>query len=92
MSECAMTLHGAEKVENQKKGKADAAGLYDPTFMENLRPALPIMQRKGIKVAVNTGASDTEKLAKLVEETIKEEGLSLKVGVEMRLRMWPIGL
>lgn len=80
MSECTMTLRGAEKVENQKKGKTDAAGLYDPTFMENLKPALPIMQQKRIKVAVNAGASDTEKLAKLVEEVIKEEGLSLRVG------------
>ncbi|EON67605.1 hypothetical protein W97_06973 [Coniosporium apollinis CBS 100218] len=80
MSECTMTLHGAEKVSNQKNNVMDAAGLYDPTFMENLRPALATIQEKGIKIAVNAGASDTEKLAKLVEKTIKDEGLDLKVG------------
>jgi hypothetical protein len=40
---------------------------------------LPILQEKGIKVAVNAGASDTEMLAKLVDKTIKEQGLRLKV-------------
>ncbi|TPX18969.1 uncharacterized protein E0L32_011362 [Thyridium curvatum] len=84
LSECTMTLHGAQKVENEKlraEGKLsrDTAGLFDPTFMENLQPALPHMQSKGIKLAVNAGASDTEMLARLVEEEVKAQNLSLKV-------------
>ncbi|KAK5156839.1 hypothetical protein LTR04_005518, partial [Oleoguttula sp. CCFEE 6159] len=51
----------------------DRVGLYDPSFMDNLRP------EKGTKVAVNAGASDTELLAKLVAKTIKKEDLNLKV-------------
>ncbi|KAK5015610.1 hypothetical protein LTR16_004717 [Cryomyces antarcticus] len=57
----------------------DRVGLYDPSFMDNLRPALPYIQEKGTKVAVNAGASDTELLAKLVAKTIKKEDLNLKV-------------
>ncbi|KAK2737812.1 hypothetical protein FQN57_007370 [Myotisia sp. PD_48] len=80
MSECTMTLHGAEKAENQRACKTDTVGLYDPTFMDNLRPSLATIQQKGIKVAVNAGASDTEKLASVVDAEIKKLGLNLKVG------------
>ncbi|KAB5533429.1 hypothetical protein GE09DRAFT_1227445 [Coniochaeta sp. 2T2.1] len=85
LSECTMTLHGAEKVQNEKlraEGKltAETVGLFDPTFMENLIPALPHMQAKKIKLAVNAGASDTEMLAGLVEQEVKRQGLDLKVG------------
>jgi hypothetical protein len=85
LSECTMTLHGAQKVENNKLLKEglleeDPVGLFDPTFMENLSPALPYMQSKSIKMAVNAGASDTEMLAKKVEEEVKRQGLDLKVG------------
>lgn len=85
LSECTMTLHGAQKVENdtlRKQGKLsdDTPGLFDPTFLENLSPALPYVKSKNIKVAVNAGASDTEMLARIVEEEIKRQGLDLKVG------------
>jgi 4-hydroxy-3-methylbut-2-enyl diphosphate reductase IspH len=85
LSECTMTLHGAEKVQNEKlraEGKlaGNVPGLFDPTFMENLIPALPHLKTKNIKLAVNAGASDTELLAKTVEEEVKRQGLDLKVG------------
>ena len=85
LSECTMTLHGAAKTENDNLRKAgllneEPVGLFDPTFMDNLSPALPYLKSKNIKVAVNAGASDTELLAKLVEEEIKKQGLDLKVG------------
>lgn len=57
----------------------ERAGLYDPSFMANLVPALPYLQEKGIKLAVNAGASDTEKLAKVVLQAIHEQHLNLKV-------------
>lgn len=85
LSECTMTLHGAAKQENEqlrKTGqlKEEPMGLFDPTFMDNLSPAMPYLKSKNIKVAVNAGASDTELLAKLVAEEVKKQGLDLKVG------------
>ena len=47
--------------------------------MDTFTPALSLIEQKGIKVAVNAGASDTEMLAKLVEKTIKEGGHKLNV-------------
>jgi len=81
MSECTMSWHGAAKNELRKKGIPDEerAGLFDPSFMDNFKPALPYIQEKGIKIAVNAGASDTEMLAKLVVKTIAQLGLTLKV-------------
>ena len=81
MSECTMSWHGAAKANFAAKGVSDEerAGLYDPSFMANLTPALPLLQEKGIKLAVNAGASDTEKLAKVVVKAIEEQGLNLKV-------------
>ncbi|KAF2014504.1 DUF1446-domain-containing protein [Aaosphaeria arxii CBS 175.79] len=85
LSECTMTLHGAQKVDNEKlrrEGRlsgGEPAGLFDPTFVENLAPALPDIARKGIKVAVNAGASDTLLLAKTVEEEVRRQGFALKV-------------
>lgn len=77
LSECTMTLHGAQKIDNQKlraEGKLmeEPVGQFDPTFMDTLSPALPDIARKGIKVAVNAGASDTKLLASLVAEEVKK--------------------
>jgi hypothetical protein len=81
MSECTMSWHGAAKHDVLKSGNTDSEriGLFDPSFMATLTPALPILQEKGTKLAVNAGASDTEMLAKLVEKTVKEKGLTLRV-------------
>lgn len=85
LSECTMTLHGAQKQENEAlrnagELKEEPMGLFDPTFMDNLAPALPYLKSKNIKVAVNAGASDTELLARIVDEEIKRQGIDLKVG------------
>ena len=56
-----------------------APGLFDPTFLSSLRPALPVLEEKGVKLAVNAGASDAELLARDVKGTIKDLGLNLKV-------------
>ena len=79
-----MTLHGAQKVDNERlraEGKLmeESVGLFDPTFMDNLSPALADIARKGIKVAVNAGASDTSLLASQVEREIEKQCLTLKV-------------
>lgn len=84
LSECTMTLHGAQKVDNEKlrvEGKLleEPAGLFDPTFLENLAPALPDIARKGIKVAVNAGACDTQLLTRVVADEVQRQGLQLRV-------------
>src|ERR1700753_4225472 len=84
LSECTMTLHGAQKIDNERlraEGKLmeQPVGLFDPTFIDNLSPALHDIERKGIKVAVNAGASDTKLLAESVEAEVKKLGLNLKV-------------
>ncbi|KAF4636559.1 hypothetical protein G7Y89_g1516 [Cudoniella acicularis] len=82
MSECTMSWHGAAKSAILAKGDTEQRpGLYDPSFRANLTPALPLLAEKGIKLAVNAGASDTEMLAKAVEEAIKDAGLSDKLKV-----------
>ena len=85
LSECTITLHGVQKQENERLRKAgqlqdQPAGLFDPTFMDNLSPALPYLNSISIKVAVNAGASDTELLAHIVEDEVKRQGIDLKVG------------
>lgn len=81
MSECTMSWHGAAKNEVLAKGLdgKDRPGFYDPSFMANLEPALPYLAERGIKLAVNAGASDTEMLAKTVERAVERAGLNLKV-------------
>jgi hypothetical protein len=84
LSECTMTIHGAQKIDNEQlraKGALmeEPIGLFDPTFLDNLGPALPDIARKGIKVAVNAGACDTALLAQNVADEVKKQGLDLKV-------------
>jgi hypothetical protein len=57
-------------------GQIDA---YEPTFLEALEPALPHIAKYRIKVAVNAGASDTQKLHAIVEKMVKAKGLDLSV-------------
>lgn len=71
MSEANMTSRGGSKF--------DAVGeAYQPTFLEALIPALPYIAKYKIKVAVNAGASDTEKLFVKVEKLLEERNLGLK--------------
>jgi hypothetical protein len=78
-----MTVHGAIKMANKKKLVADPSaiipGIFDPCFMSSLSPGLPIIAEKGIKIAVNAGASDAQLLAKEVAAEVKKAGLNLKV-------------
>jgi 4-hydroxy-3-methylbut-2-enyl diphosphate reductase IspH len=100
MSECTMGWHGVAKSAAKANGTVsdkDRVGLYDPSFMDTFSPALGLIEQKGIKVAVNAGASDTEMLAKLVEKTIKEGGHKLNVawvegGMFASFVPWPKGL
>lgn len=81
MSECTMSWHGAAKanIVANSTDNEERQGLYDPSFMDNLSPALPFLEKKKIKLAVNAGSSDTELLAKTVVAEVKRQGLNLKV-------------
>jgi hypothetical protein len=72
MSEGNMTARANTKLN----GTMDA---YEPTFLEALEPALPHIAKYGIKVAVNAGASDTQKLRDVVAKMVAERGLHLSV-------------
>ncbi|OJJ03007.1 hypothetical protein ASPVEDRAFT_134387 [Aspergillus versicolor CBS 583.65] len=82
MSEMTMQWHGAEKAgraQFKSPGASSPITTFDPSFMGTFTPALPYLQQRGIKVAVNAGASEPDKLAGLVIAAIKEQNLDLKV-------------
>lgn len=74
MSEYNMTTRGGAKV-----GGVSQNAEYEDCFLESILPALEHLDRRGIKVAVNAGASDTEKLHDFLMQTIADKALNLKV-------------
>lgn len=74
-----MVMHGVNKSKKIQDPKAAAGPCYDPYFLGTLDPALPVLQEKGVKLAVNAGASDAALLAKEVADRVRERGLTLKV-------------
>jgi hypothetical protein len=88
LSELTMTIHGTGKIQKQEqlKGKPltweeqlDNA-MFAENFMDCFEPAIEHLAKRGIKLAVNAGASDTEILAKLVKKRCEEKGFpNLKV-------------
>lgn len=74
MSEYNMTTRGGAKIDSN--GVSDE---FETSFLEAIKPALPHLAARKIKVAVNAGASDTEKLHRVVTDKIKAAGLDLRV-------------
>ncbi|KAM5352828.1 hypothetical protein ACJ41O_005550 [Fusarium nematophilum] len=74
MSEYNMTTRGEGKITSSGTSQE-----FETSFLEALEPALPHLQSRGIKVAVNAGASDTEKLYRVVVDKIRKAGLKLQV-------------
>ncbi|KAG7109281.1 Leucine aminopeptidase A like protein [Verticillium longisporum] len=86
MSECNMTLRGSNKrdrlaQEKMSSGSTVVAKGYEPYFLDELDPAIPHLASRGIKIAVNAGASDAHGLALAVKELIMKHGVDLKIGV-----------
>ena len=87
LSEMTMTLHGTGKVKKQQElaGKHLSFeeevqnAMFAENFLDCFDPAIEHIARRGIKLAVNAGASDTEVLAKLVKKRVEERGYNLKV-------------
>ncbi|KAF2731149.1 DUF1446-domain-containing protein, partial [Polyplosphaeria fusca] len=86
LSELTMTMHGTGKIRNMEQmmkartleEKVDYA-MFAENFLDCFLPAVPDLAQKGIKLAVNAGASDTEILAQLVQKKVKEMGYDLKI-------------
>lgn len=74
MSEYNMTTRGGAKVKQNQESSE-----FETSFMESIEPALPSIAARGIKLAVNAGASDTKKLHDVLVQSIADKGLDLKV-------------
>ncbi|KAH6880345.1 hypothetical protein B0T10DRAFT_412146 [Thelonectria olida] len=74
MSEYNMTMRAGAKVNNH-----GTSNEFETSFLEAFEPALSDLASNKIKVVVNAGASDTEKLYRVVVDAIKSAGLSLQV-------------
>ncbi|KAK4556757.1 hypothetical protein LTR86_006328 [Recurvomyces mirabilis] len=92
LSEMTMTIHGSGKQRSLKQLSAKSqqfgqlnleqqlqTAMFAENFMDCFEPAIDDLARRGIKLAVNAGASDTEVLAKLVQQKIRAKGHDLKV-------------
>lgn len=87
LSEMTMTIHGTGKQRNNERFQGRQLtfdeqiqnAMFAENFLNCFEPAIDDIATKGIKLAVNAGASDTELLAKLVEQKIKDRGHSMKV-------------
>lgn len=86
LSEMTMTMHGTGKIKNLEQmmqartfeEKVNYA-MFAENFLDCFIPAVPHLAEKGIKLAVNAGASDTELLAQVVDKKCKELGYPMKV-------------
>jgi hypothetical protein len=87
LSEMTMTIHGSGKqktvqdLQSQSKVFSELSleqqlqsAMFAENFMDCFEPAIDDLWKKGIKLAVNAGASDTEVLAKLVRQKCHERG------------------
>jgi maltose-binding protein MalE len=78
-----MTVRGQDKRDlmNQKTGSPNSTSVgYEQSFVEKVDSAIPWLAKRGIKLAVNAGASDVAGLAEAVKALIKKHGVDLKVG------------
>ncbi|KAK3054163.1 hypothetical protein LTR09_004941 [Extremus antarcticus] len=73
MSEWNMCARGAGKAMNLEEFS------YEETFVDAIAPALEALEKNGIKVAVNAGATDTKKLHERIVGLVEEKGLKLNV-------------
>ncbi|KAK5166613.1 uncharacterized protein LTR77_008156 [Saxophila tyrrhenica] len=74
LSEMTMTIHGSGKQKARQDPTAAQNAMFAENFMDCFEPAIGDLQSKGIKLAVNAGASDTEKLAQIVRDACHSRG------------------
>ena len=78
-----MTVHGSGKVKKdaaangndiQSLEERKKNAMYADTFIQCFEPAIPNLVKNKTKLAVNAGASDTELLAEVVVDMLKQQG------------------
>ena len=87
LSEMTMTIHGSGKQKTVQELKSQSkeysqmsldqqlqSAMFAENFMDCFEPAIDDLWKRGIKLAVNAGASDTEVLAELVRQRCHERG------------------
>ncbi|KAF4982855.1 hypothetical protein FZEAL_1605 [Fusarium zealandicum] len=85
LSENIMTGYGAGKAQQDPSiaslplEERRKTAMYASTFLQCLEPAIPHLAQHGAKLVVNAGASDTELLARVVADMVREAGFGLKV-------------
>lgn len=79
MSEYNMASRGSEKATLGRGEDVVAEAAFEINFLESIEPCLGDIAANGIKVAVNAGACDTEKLYSELQARINQQGLKLKV-------------
>src|ERR1700753_2893101 len=87
LSEMTMTIHGTGKIRNREANNGKEVSfeeevvnrMFAEDFLDCFEPAIDHIAKRGVKLAVNAGASDTEVLAKLVKKKCEERGHNLKV-------------
>lgn len=87
LSEMTMTIHGTGKIRNKERfGNRELTweeqvqnAMFAENFLDCFEPAIDDIAKKGIKLAVNAGASDTEILAKIVQQKVRDRGHELNV-------------
>ncbi|ODV91153.1 hypothetical protein CANCADRAFT_117626 [Tortispora caseinolytica NRRL Y-17796] len=84
MSEYNMTSDAYKKVNDPN------ADCFEATFLEAFEPAIADLDKNGIKIAVDAGASDTKKLAEKVMELLKKYGSSMKVAWVEGDEVWDV--
>lgn len=92
LAEMTMVMHGTGKQKNLLASASSSSSgtkpsleerkktaMYAETFLQCFEPTIDVLVKNGTKMAVNAGASDTELLAEVVQEMLKERGVELKV-------------
>lgn len=78
MSEYNMASRGAMKAAGMDKETQDLEAAFEANFLESIEPCLKDISRNGIKLAVNAGCSDTEKLYQELVRIIQKQNVDLK--------------
>jgi hypothetical protein len=65
--------------QQQQQQQTEEKAFFAETFLDCFKPAIPLLARNRVRLAVNAGASDTERLAWVCRQLIEEAGVQLKV-------------
>lgn len=92
LAENVMTVYGAGKAKQRNSSGEPTAtdplpsleerkksAQYASTFLQCFEPAIPHLAKNKVKLAVNAGASDTQLLAEVCDQLVRDAGYEMKV-------------